>query len=178
MTFHLQARSVLLTYSQCPLEKEYILSKLEDKVDVKYYSIGREHHSDGNYHLHCYLYFEKKVSSRNERLFDIDGFHPNIISNVRSKQGSIDYTTKEDQEPLQKLPSNQKWGDIITTSTSEQDFLNKIKEAYPREYCMNLERLQYTARELYKPEKVQYTPRFTEFINIPLRLLLTNVTDK
>lgn len=173
--FKLQARSVLLTYPQCNLEKEYVLHALENKTDIKYYSIGQEHHADGNLHLHCYLYFAAKLVTRDQRYFDIDGHHPNIISNVRSRDGSIKYTTKEDENPLQKLPSTDKWGDIVNNSKDGQEFLQKIKETYPREYCLNLERLEYTARNVFKPPKVTYTPRFVTFKNLPLALQLTNI---
>jgi len=40
--------------------------------------VARELHEDGHPHLHCYLYYKERFSCKNERFWDIGGYHPNI----------------------------------------------------------------------------------------------------
>lgn len=73
------AKYVLLTYAQCgsALHGQQIVSHLFDNhgaASVVY----REQHVDGGEHLHAFVVFERKFSSRNTAVFDVAGFHPNI----------------------------------------------------------------------------------------------------
>lgn len=78
-TFRVKAKGFFLTYPKCDLTKESVLKSLRfkrgglDKVLV-----SRELHADGTPHLHCYLHYESDFDCRNERFFDIEGFHPNV----------------------------------------------------------------------------------------------------
>jgi len=81
--FRIQYKTIGLTYSQCPLEKEVILERLQDKASRSGYQlenhyIVQELHKDGNPHIHAWLKFTNKPNIQCSRYFDIDGYHPNI----------------------------------------------------------------------------------------------------
>lgn len=78
MAFKFQRKTVFLTYPHCTLAKEDV----RDYFDVLYglveYIVAKEAHQDGTPHLHCWFKFKVEVKSRDPRLFDVHGFHPNI----------------------------------------------------------------------------------------------------
>lgn len=92
--FEFQAKKVCLTYSQAlNLTTMRILEKSKEWGAVKYV-IGEEFHQDGGNHYHVYLTFAKRVHSRDPKVFDIDGYHPNI-KKVKRDQGWIEYCMKD-----------------------------------------------------------------------------------
>jgi len=81
--FRLQYRSIGLTYAQCPLEKEVILERLQEKLSRSGYQlenhyIVQELHKDGNPHIHAWIKLGNKPNIQNCKYFDIDGYHPNV----------------------------------------------------------------------------------------------------
>lgn len=98
--FYFKAKSAFLTYTHTgdiTAEDFLILLTLhltEKDIGIEYYVIGREEHEDGDYHIHAYLVFDKRIETRLVDFFDIDGFnHPNIAS-VKN--------TKADRERVQE----------------------------------------------------------------------------
>lgn len=62
--------------------------------------IGQEVHKDGGTHYHCYVHWNFKLRSRDPRMFDLEGHHPNIkvFSGKGNKQQQdrwISYCKKE-----------------------------------------------------------------------------------
>lgn len=94
MPFRFKAKYGLLTYAQCgDLSAEAVglyLSTLGAEC-----IIGREDHADGGIHLHVFFMFEEPFQSRNERIFDVDGRHPNIVKGYGTPWGGFDYAIKE-----------------------------------------------------------------------------------
>lgn len=78
MPFNFNQKNVLLTYSQCPVSKEEILSHLQALHEVGSYTISQEKHGDGNFHIHALITFATKLHTRSERYFDLGVWHPNI----------------------------------------------------------------------------------------------------
>lgn len=77
MPFRFCAKYGLLTYPQCgDLDPWKIVAMLGDLGAECI--IGRESHVDGGLHLHAFFLFERKFESRNVRIFDVDGHHPNV----------------------------------------------------------------------------------------------------
>lgn len=107
--FRLQAKHILLTYSQCTLTKPELLDFLSKLPNADKILISSERHQDGSPHLHAYFSFSKKPDIRNERFFDTHGYHPNIKG--QAKASAIQYITKEDKEPL----GNFQWKKITKT---------------------------------------------------------------
>ena len=63
--------------------------------------VSRETHKDGNFHLHCYLQYDKQFTSSKQNVFDLvvgeKSFHPNIQP-TKKKSDWINYITKSDSE--------------------------------------------------------------------------------
>lgn len=122
MSFQINGRKFLLTYAQCPLTKEEILEALRLLSEVDSYAIGRELHIDQRPHSHAAVQFSKAIRTRDSRLFDIKGYHPNIKT----------LRTKADLERAQVYAT--KDGDFIrsdpeTKSTKRQALFRSILEA-------------------------------------------------
>lgn len=169
MVFRFNAQRAFLTYAQCPLTADqlyaHLIANLADVV-ITEYAIGQETHQDGNLHLHAYIQFDRKYSTRNERAFDIidEGitYHPNIQS-PRSAKAVIEYVTKDGNfiaSPGITLPKKG-WATIIDEATSKADFIDKVKASYPRDFVLSLERIEYAAAKLFPDEVAEYIPRFT-----------------
>lgn len=101
--FRFQARRVFLTYSQTGGKIsdyaqiiEGIRERLPGEVRINRWVISLEHHADGGEHFHCYFQFTSKLNSRDERLFDVRGCHPNI-KRVQDEKRVIAYIIKQGQ---------------------------------------------------------------------------------
>ena len=94
MPFRFQAKYGLLTYAQCgdldPFAVVTRLSELGAECIV-----GREIHEDGGIHLHAFFSFEKKRNLKNERIFDVEGVHPNIQASYGTPEKGYDYAIKD-----------------------------------------------------------------------------------
>lgn len=139
--FRFAANKIFLTYSQCPLDKDVILTNLKlIETKIRKYRIGQEHHKDGSLHIHVFLQTEEKMNFVNERHFDIviDGitYHP-CMKPVTNTDGCIDYCGKDGNYIEDNI-------DQFTTSigftrkkTDQDNFrayrqsLNKLKVCYP-----------------------------------------------
>lgn len=40
--------------------------------------VAEERHQDGNKHFHAYILYEKKIDTKNCRLYDFKNHHPNV----------------------------------------------------------------------------------------------------
>jgi len=87
--FRFQAKKLGLTYPQCSLSPSKLLEFLESLAPIKSYSIGREKHKDGNFHLHAYIEWSDKFETRDVRKFDFDGHHPNILTPKKGWEGYV-----------------------------------------------------------------------------------------
>lgn len=174
MTFRLQAKNFLLTYSQCDKSKEELLEFLQTKGCVNEYCIGQEHHQDGGLHLHAWVSYKEKIRTSDSRYFDMGEFHPNIVR-ARSKKGSIEYCSKDDPEPLKKFREKRSYGDILDEADSEEQFLKLVQESHPRDYVLFYDRIKGMAKEHFKPDPAPYQVRYRDFINVPLDMLTLNL---
>jgi len=94
MPFKFEAKYGLLTYAQCQnLDPFRVVTHLSE-IGAECI-IGREDHSNGGTHLHAFFMFERKFATRNERIFDVDGFHPNIVRGYGTPEKGWDYATKD-----------------------------------------------------------------------------------
>lgn len=112
--FNMNAKGWFLTYPKCTLDKEELLEHLKNKrAGLQQAVVSREEHSDGTPHLHVYLYFEERVSIKNARYWDVEGFHPNIQV-AKSLKAVKDYIKKD--------------GDILEFGIDYQEELSAIKD--------------------------------------------------
>ena len=108
MTFRYKAKSIFLTYAQCPLPKETVLEVLHKRTGSRKdctllkAAIGQEKHQDGNHHLHICAWYTHELAFTDAKYLDIEGYHPNIRDNrIKRKEKALNYVAKEDPEPLQ-----------------------------------------------------------------------------
>lgn len=88
-------RTLFLTYSQCPVERERLLEHLNTVDEVQQYLIAQELHKDGNKHLHCYVKFKEGLPcSKFTPTLDVDGYHGNYQA-ARSAKAVIGYCSKD-----------------------------------------------------------------------------------
>ena len=94
MSFYFNAKYGLFTYAQCgdldPFDVVCLFSELGAEC-----IIGREEHQDGGTHLHAFAAWEKKFRSRRTDIFDVGGFHPNVVPSRGTPEGGYDYATKD-----------------------------------------------------------------------------------
>lgn len=110
MPYRLQATHLFLTYPQCDESPQRLLEFLRDRLDVKHFSIGRERHGDGGFHLHAYVHLGKRCNIRRADYLDFEGHHGDY-QRARAPRTSIEYTQKD--------------GDFITDI---RDFRERIQE--------------------------------------------------
>nr|QXP07702.1 MAG: replication associated protein [Arizlama virus] len=166
--FRFNARSVFLTYPQMggDVTREGILEKLQEAVGtlptattINSYIVAAERHGDGGVHYHAVLKFNRKIDIRSERSWDILGHHPNIQS-PRSFNNTVDYCRKEDEQPLTNISIKRKWAELAVGCSNSDDYLGRIKDTFPRDYDLSLERLQYSARHRFGEPLIQYVAQF------------------
>lgn len=150
--FRLSGRAVFLTYTKVPedLSKEDLLAKLRLKCapySIEEYSIGRETHADGTWHMHAYLKFDRKANFRGSARLDLEGL---IHGNYKpGKAVHIKYSQKD--------------GDFITNCASAGSYIGKAKNgdfdgaiadfeaAHPMQYILNLPKVKSNLRLLGSP---------------------------
>lgn len=94
MTFILNARYFLITYSQCGALDEWAVNDHLGSLGAECL-VGREVHADGGTHLHVFVDFGRKFRSRRADIFDVDGHHPNIERSKRNPRKGAAYATKD-----------------------------------------------------------------------------------
>lgn len=170
--FRFQASTIFLTYAQCPLSKEHLLSKLQELFTIKEYCIAKELHSDGHPHLHAFLKLESKIHKRSADFADVDGYHPNITA-PRSVKAVITYVQKDEDylasEGINELLNKKSYGQLIGEATSTGEFLASVEKYFPRDMVLNYERIKVYAENKFAepiPEYVSpYKPE--DFIEHP-----------
>lgn len=172
--FRFNAKRVFLTYPQCgELSRESVRDLLVRTHGAKHYCVARESHRDGNYHIHAYGEWSGPFSTRDVRIFDLDGQHPNIQP-VRSTKRVLEYIQKSDDNVLANVESLEggrvHYGSILAEAENRDDFLARVAERYPRDYVLCHSRLREFCDARYPEERIDYVPKWTTFGNEPAEL--------
>ena len=166
MTFRFDAKYGLLTYAQSGgLSSDHVVEHL-GRLGAECI-VGRESHADGGTHLHAFFMFERKFTSRNVRIFDVDGHHPNVVRGYGTPELGYDYATKDGdvvgggllREDCVKSGdaggSHNKWT-TITMAGSREEFFALCAELEPRALCVSFTSLKAYADWRYRPEPDPY----------------------
>lgn len=159
MAVNWTTKCFFLTYSQCNITKEvlkeHLLVKLRRWVPI-YIVVGHELHEDGGHHLHAMAVLTRQSKIKAANFFDLEDFHPNVVSNVVSRQQCYTYCRKENDHtefgewsPVE--PKESKWAPAVAAETQE-DFWAIVKESNPRDYILQREKLEYYANWKYAKE--------------------------
>jgi len=169
-TFRFDHKSLFLTYSQSgDLSRDELFEFLTGFAP-EFVVIGHEFHQDNGNHFHAVLGFSERFRSRNARIFDCGGVHPNIRA-VWNMQGCLAYVKKDgDFVEWGKPPTQKKraWAALIEDSQSPEDFMANSRASFPREFVLHNDKFESFANKYYnRPE--EYVPRLDPF-NIPSAL--------
>lgn len=173
MTFRHDSKNVFLTYPNCgPLSKERLRDFLTLELGARWFFIALELHADGRPHLHAFARWHGRFASRDARVFDCDGQHPNI-SVPRSTADVIRYCAKDGDilencagEPFAK--DNKRTCDWTTAieEPTKRAFMARVASIDPRAYVVMHQQIEYYADKKYGDKAGEYTGRvrgnFTE----------------
>lgn len=174
MPFRLQSKHILLTYPRCDVDKSDLLADLVALLAPysPHIRVARELHEDGSPHLHSFIRLDRKPNIRSERFFDLRGHHPNIDGRIRNPQATFDYVSKDGDFCDHGQPGTltTKWASVTSASTVEE-FWTTVKELSPRDYVLNLEKLEYFVSRHYAAGAPTYvSPYVQESFVVPQEL--------
>lgn len=168
----MQFKQCMLTYAQCDIDPFLIVDRLAElKAEC---IVGKESHSDGGTHYHVYCQWEEKFRSRNARIFDILGHHPNVAPCRFTPKDLANYAMKDGDivagglniDDIDEHPSGHKGGSdvwsIITNADTEEEFWRLAGDLAPRQLACNFNSLHSFAKWKYKPVEEPYESPYTE----------------
>lgn len=170
-TFRFRSKHVLLTYAQCGDLDAWRVNDHLGSLGAECI-IGREDHVDGGIHFHAFAMWERQFETRNVRLFDVDGCHPNISPVRRTPEAAYDYAIKDGEVVAgglerpgrdQLAAPSSKWSEIIAATTRDE-FFERVALLDPRALCVSFGNLRTYADWKYRPHPAEYvTPRGISF---------------
>ena len=167
--FYFNQSSVMLTYShveRSDFSKKQLADYLYDTFKAKVVVACEEPHKDGNPHYHIWVEFGVPFYSRNCRVFDYRGIHPNIGEMLNkqknTRNNALTYMTKTDDNLYcigidieeWKYSCKNKTKDICEDLLSGKVELKDMVEKQPQ-LLMNYEKLKHNldSYNLDKAEK-------------------------
>lgn len=126
MTFRLVTKKVHLTYAKHINGGDLIQHiQLRTNRRVKHYSIVTETGDTGHDHTHALLWFDRQIDTRNPRLFDYQGDHPNIKRVDNDVQWTNTWTYHE-KDPIDQWLSGE---EPVAAEKGKQPIVERIKRA-------------------------------------------------
>lgn len=159
--FQLNSKHVFLTYPQVgDLHHDRVLARL-DELGCTEKILGIERHVDGGIHYHVLARWGAALRTRDRRLFDVEGRHPNIQP-VRDVPAVYRYVTKDgDVHGSFELHANKRKRDDVfgdaCASTSAEQFFGLIKEGCPRDFVIFHKQLETYATKMFKEAVEEYS---------------------
>jgi len=92
--FRVRASTFALTYPKCDVKNQVVDLLLNKYEDIHFIAAAQEDHQDGSKHVHVLVEFNSKKEIRDERYFDVVGFHPNV-QGCRNPKKWFEYISKE-----------------------------------------------------------------------------------
>ncbi len=149
----IQAKKFLLTFPQCELDPQLVLTRLIFKYPCKWAIVSQEKHLDGNNHLHLVFWLKEKVVYRNFDFWDfLTGKHGNYKVVTSSILKVVKYVIKDKNyvchgiEPLTWITSHQtKKGasfELAAQLLKEGKSMEELDDMHPGMVARNLAKLQ------------------------------------
>jgi len=173
-SFRFQARYALITYAQCADLDAFAVSDHFSTLGAECI-IGRESHADLGTHLHAFIDFGKQFRSRNTRIFDVGGCHPNIEQSRGQPWVGYDYAIKDGDVVAGGLgrpaesggdrlqSSHDRWTEI-TSAKSSDEFWRLLAELDPCAMVRSFTQCRAYAEHRYRVSRDPYcTPEEVEF---------------
>lgn len=89
------SKYVLLTYAQCGDLDEWNVCDMLSALGAECIVARELHQKTGGVHLHVFVDFGRKFRSRNIRIFDVGGRHPNVVPSRGTPEKGYDYAVKD-----------------------------------------------------------------------------------
>jgi len=171
--FRFTSKYCFLTYPHCPITPQEFMPFLRCKFDnyaVFFIAIISELHEDGSPHIHALVQCDKRPFVRNPANFDFGCYHPNIQP-ARDSKAVLDYISKSGtpliwgefkRNRVSPSKRDERWRNIINTSTSKEEYLSAIKDAFPQEWATRLQWLEYSADKLFPPVQEPYVSPYPD----------------
>jgi len=157
-----------------------MLYHLIETLSIDSARVASELHEDGSPHLHVYLYKADAVRTKNEKVFDYYGFHPNIQP-CRKTSDVLTYIAKGgnyiDYGVLDAGSQKRTWNDMLLAQNA-QEAKNFAKEHFPRDYILNHEKIEYFVNKHFKPEMPAYLPDPQQLFDLTIYPDLTTFTTQ
>jgi hypothetical protein len=166
--FTINAQYVLLTYAQCDgLSSGAIVGVIEGLQGQCI--IGRERHEDNGLHYHVFCDFGRKFRSRKTDVFDVDGFHPNIVPSKGTPWKGWDYAVKDGdtvggtlvrprEGGVRNGGTHDKWTEI-TSAECREEFWRLVHSLDPKSAACSFSQLsKYCDWKYAVPEPVYQSP--------------------
>lgn len=168
--FRFQNRYALLTYPQCGDLDPWAVNDHLAELGAECI-IAREEHADGGTHLHAFVDFGRKFSTRRSDIFDVGGRHPNISPSYGTPEKGFDYAIKDGdvvagglERPYGKAvsASSDPWSTIIMAESRDK-FFQLCADLAPRALCTSFTSLQKYADWKYRldPEPYRHDEELT-----------------
>lgn len=165
MTFRFQSKYALITYSQCGSLDPFRVMDHFSSLGAECI-IGRELHMDGGTHLHVFVDFGRKFSSRKANVFDVGESHPNIRKSWGNPEKGYDYAIKDgdvccgglgrpEPRPGRDGSIYAKWT-AITEAEDRESFWELVHELDPKSAATAFSQLQRYADWKFEPRPIIY----------------------
>lgn len=176
-SFAFNAKHFLLTYSHVEGTNDRPALDPAEVVDTIAATggrciVGKEVYNDtGGFHFHVFISFESKFRSRRVDIFDVAGYHPNVVPSRGSPERGWDYATKDGDIVGGDLPrpsgdsnstSKERWTSIVQAESVEE-FWRLLEVLDPQRLACNFPALQRYADWRYKVEPAPYATPSGEF---------------
>lgn len=171
MPFRFAAKYGLLTYPQCGDLDGFEVSDMLSALGAECI-VGRETHGDGGIHLHAFFMFEGKFESRDVRIFDVGGCHPNVVRGYGTPEKGWDYATKDGDvvagglarpSPSGVSTTGGPWAEICLAE-SREEFFAMCQRLAPRALLCSFTSLRAYADWKYRVDPAPYqSPPGLEF---------------
>lgn len=165
-SFRFQARYALLTYAQCGDLDAFVVSDHLSSLGGECI-IGRENHADEGIHLHAFVDFGSKFSTRDVRVFDVQGHHPNVEPSRGRPAGGYDYAIKDgdvvagglerpkDPGGVGVSKTTEKWSTIVSAQTRDE-FWALLAELDPSAMVRSFTQCRAYADHRYRETRDSY----------------------
>jgi len=161
--FRAQYKTFGLTYSRCALDKKEVMDWIIAKMGTTstpvedYYAVQETHKPTPDdppglimTHIHIWFCVAAKPNISNCKYFDMKGHHPNLGKKNRS--WVFNYLKKQDKDPYTNIP--QGYVGLAKLGLYEEA-KQLFADQHPKEYIINLDRVQKHLRSLSRKPRPQ-----------------------
>lgn len=169
------AKHFLLTYAHCegrdgkPELDPHRVVEIVGNLGAECIVSKEDYPSREGFHYHVFCSFERRFRSRRADVFDVDGYHPNVLPSRGNEASGFDYATKEGNIVAGGLerPSGEggrartagakdEWA-VITAAETVEELWELVEELDPKSMVLHFPAVQKFAEWKFRPLPVPYS---------------------